>query len=421
MRKFKLIKEYPGSPEVGYIVYEVNAHHWKCSEYPEFWQEIPKPDYQILEFKYDKIDSVSYRVTSDENIFQPSGLCVRRTAEQLLAEGHRIHSVKRLSDGEIFTIGDRAKTITSKGSHNIRQFVIRQRCTGTDANGNYTYDGIDAMWVNWEENCGGNWLDSTEKVIEKDFEILLYAKKLNSNCTTTKRRGGENHNKHWKIYKVKRLSDGEIFTVGDKFKANIGGSDVVRTIQKIEVKGDVITIHQENGWLTNEVEYGGIFHEITKYVEPIFITEDGVEIFQGDSVYIVSPKGELVNYVYSNIQNDGRMPSRKYFSTKQAAQEYIRKNTPIFTTEDGVKIFKGDIYWFVDTDFSISMVEALHGCGEYSERKYFSTFELAEDYVIKNAKLISIEDFNNAIASQYGNYNIRQKLIQIAKQRLVKK
>jgi len=56
---------------------------------------------------------------------------------------------------------------------------------------------------------------------------------------------------------------------------------------------------------------------------------------------------------------------------------------PILTTEDGVKIFEGGDYHYVDTDFSITKMKALYGCGQYTERKYFFTFTEAQKYVNK--------------------------------------
>ena len=36
--KYKLIKEYPGSPKLGYIY---NPEHFEeCCDYTEFWQEV---------------------------------------------------------------------------------------------------------------------------------------------------------------------------------------------------------------------------------------------------------------------------------------------------------------------------------------------------------------------------------------------
>lgn len=185
MRKFKLIKKYPGSPKLGTVLTpkvdkgngNTNNFYWEGSwfnpnEFTEYWEEVIEPTFQIMSFTATNVwkGKTANLLSNGHYSINPNDNC-GWTLREMLEVGNcvkngevQIHSVKRLSDGEIFTIGDRAKTITSKGSHNIRQFIIRQRCNGTDANGYYIYDGIDAMWVNWEENCGGNWLDSTEKV-----------------------------------------------------------------------------------------------------------------------------------------------------------------------------------------------------------------------------------------------------------------
>jgi hypothetical protein len=174
MRKFKLIKEYPGSKALGTISQPNDSlQHDFFEKYSEYWQEIKEGNYQIMSFTA----STSMWAKGTLATLQEDGTYSTNfgtngwSLKEMLMVGNsvkngviQIHSVKRLSDGEIFTVGDRAKTITSKGSHDIRQFIIRQRCTGTDANGDYTYDSIDRIWIDWEKDCGGNWLDSTEKV-----------------------------------------------------------------------------------------------------------------------------------------------------------------------------------------------------------------------------------------------------------------
>jgi hypothetical protein len=261
MKKFKLIKQYPGSPKLGTIVTKTCGWYTEgpgsttydqhlIENDPEYWQEIKQGNYQIISFFYNGWDG-KIATLNEKGNYSTSYEKRGWTLHEMLNVGAsvksgqiKIHSVKRLSDGEIFTLGDRAKTITSKGSHDITQFKIKQRCTGTDANGNYTYDGIEAMWINWEKDCGGNWLDSTEKV-------------------------------------------------------------------------------------------------------------------------------------------------------KQ----------PIFTTEDGVGIREGDTYYFVDTDFSIQTMKALRGAGQYSERKYFSTAEEAHEYVMQNVKALSIKDFWEITCMSTSNFN----------------
>jgi hypothetical protein len=94
-----------------------------------------------------------------------------------------------------------------------------------------------------------------------------------------------------------------------------------------------------------------------------------------------------------------------YFLTEEAALDYIEKNKVLFTTEDGVNIKEGDMYYFVDTDFSIHTMKAHSGAGQYSERKYFSTVEQAHEYVMQNVKALSIKDFWEITGMSTSNFN----------------
>ena len=137
MKTYRLQKAYPGSFEVGTEVkWGNNGLSGECYEArikagifrfrkdiiennPEFWQEVVKPEFQILSFTYGFLPGlISYEVISDESLFQAKGSIFRqRTAEQLLEEGHKIHSVRRLSDGLVITVGDNVvieNTLTSK-------------------------------------------------------------------------------------------------------------------------------------------------------------------------------------------------------------------------------------------------------------------------------------------------------------------
>ena len=273
MKKYKLIKQYPGSPELGA---EVDFTGFKqltqqAIDYPEFWQEVVEKDYEIL---------ISRVVTKE------------------------ILSVKRLSDGEVFTIGDRAKTINSKGKHTVTQLGIRQKCTGRDGKGGWNYDGIDRIWIDWEDNCGGNWLESTEKA-----------------------------------------------------------------------------------------------------KNPIFLTHDGKDIFEGDKVWWVRKDSTYYDSLISVPWMQFYSNLNAYFLTEEAALDYIEKNKVLFTTEDGVNIKEGDMYYFVDTDFSIHTMKAHSGAGQYSERKYFSTVEQAHEYVMQNVKALSIKDFWEITGMSTSNFN----------------
>jgi hypothetical protein len=101
--KYKLIKDYPGSPcEVGEIVLTSWLHikHLKIEEFPMFWERVPEKDYEILAYKYLGSGVVITRTKND--CFEQPGFLIKESA----ISNANIHSVKRLSDGEIFTVGD---------------------------------------------------------------------------------------------------------------------------------------------------------------------------------------------------------------------------------------------------------------------------------------------------------------------------
>jgi hypothetical protein len=81
----------------------------------------------------------------------------------------RIHSVKRLSDGEIFTVGDKAKSNGGRNSHYIESFQISKK-SKMGEKGDWVGYGENLIWVRWADHAGGSWLNDVEKVKE---EIIL--------------------------------------------------------------------------------------------------------------------------------------------------------------------------------------------------------------------------------------------------------
>lgn len=161
MKKYKLIKTYPGSPKLNAIVdfdysnrmygtsvfdMEENKHtHWK-----EFWREVIEKDYEILSVRYSN-NGLIY--TYDAN-FESTCHITRKTIkgwytykqgqihknapewgniyrpdyEYKSKDGKvTIHSIKRLSDGEVFTVDDDCYWETpdkTKGYFTICKFEI---------------------------------------------------------------------------------------------------------------------------------------------------------------------------------------------------------------------------------------------------------------------------------------------------------
>lgn len=115
MRKFKLIKRYPLLDELGVEVSNCDSPNWYYSKdkngavhlslppkevenNPEFWEEITEKEWEVLEYN---------------NEFIP----FRESA---------IKSIKRLSDGEIFTIGDKL----SDDDGEITGFEVTEKFAG---------------------------------------------------------------------------------------------------------------------------------------------------------------------------------------------------------------------------------------------------------------------------------------------------
>lgn len=112
MKKFKLIKEYPGSPVLhtvvtlervvleGIVNGQMIQGKWcyDIDKTPEYWEEVVEKDYQIL--------SLSLATSINHKISDVSTSSETYIKGLLACKGNSIHSIKRLSDGEIFTVGD---------------------------------------------------------------------------------------------------------------------------------------------------------------------------------------------------------------------------------------------------------------------------------------------------------------------------
>jgi hypothetical protein len=106
-KKYKLIKAYPGSPKLGAITSSLIFNY--CANYPEFWEEVIEQDYEILSFKLPNTKSLMVGKTKQGwyTGVNEVGYNDWRNEEWLLKNNYTIESVKRLSDGTVFTVGDK--------------------------------------------------------------------------------------------------------------------------------------------------------------------------------------------------------------------------------------------------------------------------------------------------------------------------
>lgn len=161
-----------------------------------------------------------------------------------------------------------------------------------------------------------------EKLIKKDYEILEVKGKYGSIFFYKERYDSDLKDKS--IFKIKRLSDNVIFTIGDVVD---GFSYNSRAIEGFILCGHKIEIKQHGG--KSELE------DIKKSKRtPLFRTEDGVEVFEGDTIYGINTDWKVFSH-YTNleakIKNWGINP---IFSTEIAAKNYIKENKKKYSLKD---------------------------------------------------------------------------------------
>ena len=271
MKKYKLIREYPGSPEIGTIVTSEMKNN-RCftndssklyNVYPEFWEEIVERDYEIMSFYF------------HGKIYKNTGKTQRH---YLTLEPETIFETPSKKSGYIT-------------DHNV-----------------------------------------TNERFDEDYYI----------------------------HSVKRLSDSEVFTVGDKFKKPIHASyffSDTQTIKNFEIKNNKLRVVPEQ-LLFIDLE------DLSPIKKPLFVTEDGIGIFEGDTYYAYQTGKEIYsdgkNYCPGEIQKvtingfpnaisdkyDGKTivnlkePTVKRFSTKDAAEKHVLMNKKSLSVHDVLDVVK---------------------------------------------------------------------------------
>lgn len=179
-----------------------------------------------------------------------------------------------------------------------------------------------------------NWDEYYEEIVEKDYEILsLIEDKFIYLC--------DKYSKDYihqlfntigvNIHSVKRLSDLQIFTIGDKTEFG----DIIKYF-KIDNKSNLLII----GYKDCE----DILEFVKHSKQKLFCTEDGVDIFKGDKYYYINSNfnnpWEVVNTKADcpDLINKNDL-TYKRFSTKEAAEEYILMNKPILSVNEVIDCF----------------------------------------------------------------------------------
>jgi len=263
---------------------------------------------------------------------------------------------------------------------NIRKFKLIKTYTGCLINigeivikhNNSIYfpekggNGIDKRYV---ENYSEFWQEVIEK--DKDYEILSFIgsggliKDRIYRLMSNKQYGFEHTNTHsleWMlsaigvpdeinpvvIYSVKRLSDNQIFSIGDNVQ------------------------YDPSNKYTKYPEYNKPY-KINKFY------------FDGLGRLVAKGYNEI-----DNITNDACVIESKNFRKVE--------RVPLFKSEDGINIYENDKFWFVAKDFTGKepgeLIAQKNITAEYAEAR-FSTKEKALEYIIENKPCLSYNDIKD--------------------------
>ena len=256
-----------------------------------------------------------------------------------------------------------------------------------------------------------------EEVVEKDYEILSWTAK---DCNSIVIKGSELPHTpcslpagYWRIHSVKRLSDGEIFTVGDKITGYHEDARSIQTIRICTYTGR-IRLEQSGGYTD--------LMNATKVKQPISLTHDGKDIFVGNRIVWVNKDSLLHGTFTADYGSLFCSNQHAYFISAVDAQDYIEKNKVLFITADGVGIKQGDMIHGISkagTTFVISntVVRNNNRICEVFEA-VFSTKAAAENYLVQKLHSLSIEDFWEFVSWGGSTIAKSKRLKRLVKERL---
>jgi hypothetical protein len=153
------------------------------------------------------------------------------------------------------------------------------------------------------------------------------------------------------IHSVKRLSDQEVFSIGDEVEWSFceGGHKINRFYQQIE--GGMLYVDGHEPCKFNFPFLG--IKKATKPI-PLFKSLDGKDLFIGDDVFIVVTFDNIHQHTLKESDR-GMWKDAKMFSTKEAAEGYAIMNRPHFSIND-LKNIIGKRDW-IGRDFFIELAK----------------------------------------------------------------
>ena len=347
MKKYKLVKIYPGSPKINSIyekivgpcgresgvMYKNLNKDGACLDSlvienePEHWEEII--DKNPLKLEVGKEYILQYVHCKSK----PQHVKITRFTKQ----GYPWQ--ERVRDGG-------CKGIVSPDCYRLIEEVVEYPI-GTKAEDNRINKTFTKEVDGWYTSSKTGHTDKSisnakhievlEEVIEKDYEILSFIKDgkqiLEKNEDNLFQQGIIGWGIKWlldsidsEIHSVKRLSDSEVFTIKDHVRPKKCNPNA------FTITGFTLDCNNEHMLVLGG--NGGIrIDKLNLSETPMFKTEDGVDIFEGDSFYPVNFHN-LRGEEYKALKNSVNWDTSKRFSTKEAAENYINLNKPYLSIND---------------------------------------------------------------------------------------
>lgn len=123
------------------------------------------------------------------------------------------------------------------------------------------------------------------------------------------------------------MKDKNTFNIGDKTNYGI--------IAKFAIINNELKVYMEG--YKNDNQYVNLKF-IQHIKQPVFTTEDGVDMFEGDTYFLVRTNYILVSRIANSINVSSS--SIKRFSTKKAAKNYIICNKPCLSLNEILDTFR---------------------------------------------------------------------------------
>lgn len=121
------------------------------------------------------------------------------------------------------------------------------------------------------------------------------------------------------IHSVKRLSDDEVFELGD----GIGYDHYSTEIDHFEIDNGVIVVYDDDG--------AGATLDIIEHQKPLFTTYDGHNIYEGDEYYYVGSNDHVIRVEYARKKVTSKTTKAR-FKKEVDAMKWVEDRKPKYST-----------------------------------------------------------------------------------------